>query len=211
VQSGHIALRHLLNLPFASVLPRLCQCAALLSAKPHSHLLTCKHQRGNGHIQRHDAVLKVIQTAINNAGGVAHVQVCHLPEDPADKRRPDLECVLGAFNILADVAILHPVVKSHLEEHDLMTKMGTDKMRKYSDLFGPGLPHNEFVPLIFEAYGGFSDQARGFLYRVATFAALSDCSTSFTAEWMVDRVATAIQRGNARTVLSSLRNAAINR
>jgi hypothetical protein len=119
--------------------------------------------------------------------------------------------VLGAYNILADVVILHPTVKSRVDNDNALSAAAEDKAKKYSDLYGPGKPHGEFVGLAFEAYGGFSEQARAFLYRIATFAILSDCSANFTAEWMVDRVAIAIQRGNAKTVLASLRFAALKR
>jgi hypothetical protein len=107
--------------------------------------------------------------------------------------------------------IIHPATKSRLQQMSPVTAAAMEKRDNYADLYGPGKPHSEFVPLIFEAYGGFSEEARAFCLRVAMFAALSDRPVRQTAESMVDRIAIAIQRGNARTVFWSLRNAVLKR
>jgi hydroxylamine reductase (hybrid-cluster protein) len=178
---------------------------SVLAAKSRCHLMTCKHQSGNGHIQRHDAVLKVIQNA-NNAGGRAYVQVRDLSD--TKRLRPDLECAIGDKNLLADVQVIHPATNSRLRQPNPTVSAARDKTAKYSSLVGEHKAHSQFVPLIFEAYGGFGKSARDFCSRVSEQAVASGFSSRRAVLSLVSRVAIAIQRGNARTVLLSLRNCA---
>ncbi len=199
-----ICVRHHLDLPLASVMPKNCACGAVLAAKSRCHLMTCKHQRGNGHIQRHDAVLKVIQNAINNAGGRAYVQVRDLSD--AKRLRPDLECAIGDKNLLADVQVIHPATRSRLRQRQPTANAAREKSAKYRALYGEQKAHADFVPLIFETYGGFGKSARDFCSRVSEQAVASGFSSRRAVASLISRVAIAIQRGNARTVLLSLRN-----
>jgi hypothetical protein len=133
-----------------------------------------------------------------------------LAEQPADRRRPDLECVIADVSLLADVQIIHPTSKSHLKEKSPHSMAARLKTSKYSDLFGAGKPHTEFVPLIFDAYGGVPKLTRDFFARIGELSELSASGGFMTqrrcVELLVSRVAIAIQRGNAKTVQQGLRD-----
>jgi hypothetical protein len=197
-----------LDLPLAPVMPRFCACDTVLATRERSHLLTCKHQHGNGHIGRHDGVLGSIQASIVAAGGLARVQVKHLAADQADRRVPDLEAMLDDTLSLADVAVITSVAKSHCRQRDPMDMAAKAKHDKYQDMFGDEKAHADFVPLIFDAYGGFGKAARAFVQRVQA-CALNNGRRGATrvAATMVERIAFAIQRGNARTALLGLQQA----
>lgn len=201
-----IALRHHCDLPLAKSLPVTCRCGKLgLHSKV--HFMTCKSQTGNGHIKRHDTVVRAIQSAINNSGATASIEIRGLNHDKND--RPDLECVLGATSILADVMVLHPATPSRLAKPDTdpLAEAAKVKTAKYASLVGDGKLHEEFVPLIFEAYGACGPPARDFFKRIAAAAQLAGYSRQGTLATLAARVAIAIQRGNARTVLLAIANA----
>ncbi len=64
--------------------------------------------------------------------------------------------------------------------------------------------HEEFVPLIFETFGACGQPTRAFFTRIAQTAQLSGFSRQRTLSSLAARVAIAIQKGNARTVLLAL-------
>lgn len=202
-----VAARHRLDLPLLDSLPKFCGCGTVLANRDRSHLLTCKRQKGNGHIVRHNALVQIMQTAIIAAGGDARAEIKGLAVDAADRRRPDLEFEIDGYCSIADVAVIHPAAKSRQAQRKPADVAAKAKQDKYADMYGDGKEFSEIVPLIFEAYGGFGDAARHFVARLADAARANGRLYKRAAADIVGRVAVTLQRGNARSVLIAVRRA----
>ena len=113
--------------------------------------------------------------------------------------------LMNGHNLLIDVGIVQPSAMSHRDKGPLVrTKEYEDeKITKYK-------PMTEsldagFIPTIYESNGGYGEQACNLLGDIKVFAheeALAFAPSEIVRD-MMDAVAIAIQRGNAKAIIAA--------
>lgn len=133
----------------------------------------------------------------------------HLSDD--DRRVPDLQTFMGIDHDIVDVAIVHPGAPSYARRAALPLRTARNmeriKKNKYRDL---GIEHKaKIVPFVVETYGAPGEEATKFVRRMAAFS--EDQGVGLTRRQVfqqtMQRVAVAVQKGNARMVQACLQRA----
>ena len=205
-----LAARMALGLPPVQHLEESCSmCAADLSLDPW-HALSCAILRGRQVTARHDAVVRAIHNWVLSIGGYSRMEPRGL--DLTSEKRPDLDCTLGLKRFLIDVTVRHPTAPSHVgvasrRSLAVAEQAEKDKTRKFASASRVLKAH--FVPFAVETFGGIGKAARSFVSEMVK------SSRALQFQWvppealygLLNTVAVAIQRGNARTVAASLHGA----
>ena len=167
------------------------------------HALSCKLTRGRQITWRHDMVVDSVATALRQCG--ARVRVEQTSDEPNSRQRPDISMLMNGHNLLIDVGIVQPSAMSHRDKGPLVrTKEYEDeKITKYKPM-AMNLDAG-FIPTIYESNGGYGEQARNLLGDIKVFAhedALAFAPSEIVRD-MMDAVAIAIQRGNAKAIIAA--------
>ena len=199
---ARIAFRTRLNAPPASRLPSACACGARLTADDPGHLLRCTKQPGGHAIKRHDDVNRALITSIKRANLFVQAEPNGLCSDA--RLRPDLLCLLGSTTYIGDVTIVTP--KPPKDDVSALVQTEQRKVAKYSGKLDRAQQDAVFTPLAFDTNGGFGPSAERFISLIA-----DECEGDSRFDFhqnLINRIAVAIQRGNATIVLEGLKTAA---
>ena len=171
------------------------------------HAINCGY--GRGRVGRHNAVRDIVVDVARSANLSPRVEEGGIIE--GTQQRP-ADVTLPGFPIgrdtLIDVTIVNPLQRNSVEEaaHTAgvaMKKMKESKRRAYLR----GLKsHQIFKPVAFETLGAWDEEAVALLKRITSSLARNQGKDEAeTNRFLVQRVAIAIQRGNAVSLADRLR------
>ena len=119
-----------------------------------------------------------------------------------DKKRPDLEILVGPRRFLVDVSVVNPAaasyaLKASTERLSAAAARETVKERKYESMAAEAKA--EFFPFVVESVGGFGEKATAFVEQLvkATIDSHSAWCPHEVVYGIHRVVAIAVQRGNA--------------
>jgi hypothetical protein len=167
------------------------------------HALSCKLTRGRQITWRHDMVVDATATGLRQCG--ARVRVEQTSEDQNSKQRPDIFTTISGQQMFIDVGIVQPSAMSHRHKGPLVRTQEYEKEKsiKYKPV---AMNHDAgMIPNIYECNGGYGEQACNLLEDIKRFAheeALAFAPSEVVRD-MMDAVAIAIQRGNAKAIIAA--------
>jgi hypothetical protein len=181
----------------------LCESPGSINADPW-HFLSCyKLSKGEVNV-RHDEVGRALYRSALMMGIRARLEYKGL--DPASDLRPDLLISLPGRNVLADVAVCHPLAPGTRVKKGSCTlgrakHVEAAKRRKYLDMSVQH--HFEQLPFVVETCGGVGPSGDRLM------KAMAEASEDHLCMWsrvdvireLVGSVAIAVQRGGALTYL----------
>jgi hypothetical protein len=190
-----------------------------------THAIGCKTLKRTVLLKRHDGIAQALVRICQQNDLPVFVE----PRLSEDRRKPDLDIVLGQNRFLLDVVVVNPADPSHAERSAKNAKTELEyreraKVRKYRDI--AAAQNAVVVPFACSAFGGLGDEALKFVQRLRDHLRLTEAERSAvqaaeTAEDMIAAllrdIATAIARANGRacvelaTRLASQRGAAARR
>jgi hypothetical protein len=187
----------------ASRMPSLCACRKVSLQQNPYHGVHCSSFKRTRIIARHDGVKDVFVRWIRRAANYCIAEPRHFNADEAKKTRPDFHCTLGTSTYAGDVVIINPLAPSRKSQADPLGAAAAEKIDKHSKIVkGPlHARADHFVPLIFETFGAFSQHAVKFVNTVAANSGGQDFDV---LNGLINDIAIAVQRGNARAVLASI-------
>lgn len=190
-----------------------------------THAISCKKLKRTVLLKRHDGIAQALVRICQQNDIPVFVE----PRLAADRRKPDLDIVLGQQRFLVDVVVVNPADATHAERSARNAKTELKyreaaKINKYRDI---AQEHNAVVvPFACSAFGGLGDAALAFVQRLRDHLRLTEAERKAaqvgeTAEEMaaglLRDIAVAIARANGRacvelaTRLASQRGAARRR
>lgn len=183
-----------------------CACGTLMTDPFHG--VSCsKHPRSKV-IARHDAMKNAIVKWIKRSGNSAAAEPREFSRDLDRQIRPDFQASLGASNLVGDIVVMNPAAPTHVATDEPMKKAATKKLSKFKAFVGPELGQaDEFVPAIFETFGGFSTNSVAFIAKIGKEARSEGLDSQTVMDSLTNEIAIAIQRGNANCVLNCLQEA----
>jgi hypothetical protein len=177
------------------------------------HWLTCPGL-GVESTSRHDEVADALQHAALLIGAQVRREVRGLQRD--SNIRPDLQLFFPGRMLLTDVVVSHPLTSTFIAKRQSsgVTRQG-EKRRKYSSVASRLVA--ELLPFSVETYGGMADDAMKLVQAMGEEGeeAMGAWTKAEIMRYILSLTAIAVQRGNARIVLSgrmkSLRMIAMGR
>ncbi len=183
------------------------------------HLLTCKSFRGRQMTLRHDCVVQQLKLFLSKSG--VHVHTPNAEEIGwfAGERRPDiivdiLQGPRAGHSILFDVTVTHPCRASLHGYSDCFKPGGAatlaerQKVQRYQHrLLHPDT--TRFVPLGFDAYGGWGESTTQQVLETLTGLATDQDSTTsrqVLADWLSFRLSAAIWLYNAKALSTRIQS-----
>ncbi|KAJ3175903.1 hypothetical protein HDU85_001031, partial [Gaertneriomyces sp. JEL0708] len=165
---SHFTLRHGISLN-GEERERCFGCGHDISRIP-NHELGCILAYGNEVRARHNLICDTIVRALNRIGGYARRE-----PKPFDKnqQRPDIEWHIDGRRYYFDVSLTHPlnstiVAKAARVQLAAASKKEHEKNTKYLKMCKD--INSEFIPVVFESYGGYGKQFKLFLTYLRTIA-----------------------------------------
>jgi hypothetical protein len=224
-----LAARFRLGLPPVDTLPNRCshpKCNASVKAD-NWHCLSCLKERKNTLTDRHDAVNKAIRAFASYAGIVTREEPYAFREREREKEnenksngndmRLDLKLYMDTEETWVDTTIVHPGAVSHLRYARRKQLACADiavskKQSKYRNIvFNADGPYAaRFLPVAFESYGGWSNNAKELISSIRMYAIDHSYSkgeqedVNEQSRIAVQSIAIAIQRGNARAAMQGM-------
>ena len=206
--------------PDMDALPETCPlCLHRKTKEPASlkddpwHWLTCTGL-GAEITSRHDEVADALQHAALLIGAQVRREVKGLKRD--SNIRPDLQLFFPGRMLLTDVAVSHPLTENLIAKRESSgVSRQQEKRRKYSSVAARLVA--ELLPYSVETCGGMADDAMKLVQAMGEEGeeAMGAWTKAEIMRYIVSLTAAAVQRGNARAVLSgrmkSLRMTAMGR
>jgi hypothetical protein len=199
------AVRLRLGLPPVDSLPQACVCGAALSAN-HNHFLVCQSLKATSMTTRHDHIVRSF-AALARASG-AEVIV----EPSFDSDRPDAEISWADGVDLVDVSVTHAGLSAlqRGSAREPLRAARTRELMKIARYAALVRDYNaRFVPLVFETYGALGEGTQHFISKLnsARLAQPDARSLPDQTGLIMQRLAVALQNGNARVQDEGLRRA----
>ena len=171
------------------------------------HALNCRN--GKGRVGRHNAVRDVFADVTRSANLSPRVEEGGII--PGTQQRPG-DVTLPGFPVgrdtLIDVTVVNPLQQACLEEavHQAGVAMSRAKERKRR-AYQQGLRGDQiFKPVAFETLGGFDGEGEALFRKVTSILARNQGKDeSEVHRFAVQRIASAIQRGNAVCFVDRIR------
>lgn len=197
-----VALR--LGAPVCS--PHVCVCGAAVDSTGR-HGLSCR--KSAGRLSRHSAVNDLIKRGLSSAEVPCRLEPSSLARD--DGKRPDGLSLTPWSNgrcLVWDFTCPDTLAPSHLDTAVsgpgvVASEAENKKSLKYSSLSAT----YSFIPVAVETMGALGDEATDFFHqlgrRIATVT-----GERRAAEFLLQRISVAVQRGNAASVLGTVDSAA---
>ena len=173
------------------------------------HFLTCQKTRAKEVIRRHNEVCNLIGHACRELSHHATVESSKINGVAIDSKRVDLDMLLRLKTVLADVTIRCSAKKDVDAVMEAADKAKTDKYRAMAVQRSA-----QFVPLAFDAFGGFSPTTQKFFDQVKQSGVprSSDMTAVEIMRTMRQEISVAIHRYNGMAnitgVYSSLKRSA---
>ena len=165
---SHFTLRHGISLN-GEERERCFGCGHDISRIP-NHVLGCILAYGNEVRARHNLICDAIVRALNRIGGYARRE-----PKPFNKnqQRPDIEWHIDGRRLYFDVSLTHPlnstiVATAARVQLAAASKREREKNKQYLKLCKD--INSEFIPVVFESYGGYGKQFKLFLTYLRTIA-----------------------------------------
>ncbi|MBA2708866.1 MAG: hypothetical protein H0U59_13765 [Gemmatimonadaceae bacterium] len=183
-----------------------CGCGTLMTDPFHG--ISCNRHLGSKVIARHDAVKGAIVKWIKRSGNSAAAEPRDFSRDLDRQIRPDFQASLGASSIVGDIVVMNPAAPTHVDNDEPMKNVAIKKITKFAAFVGDELGQaDEFVPAIFETFGGFSNHSVAFIAKIGKETRGEGIDSQTVMDGLTNEIAIAIQRGNANCVLSCLQAA----
>jgi hypothetical protein len=204
-KSYRFAVRLRLGLPPSESLPPFCVCGTRLAGCP-NHFLACQLLKSTSMTSRHDHIVRTFG-ALARAGG-AEVYI----EPSFDGDRPDAEISWSDGVDLVDVSVTHAGL-SALQRGSARTPLAAARLRerrkerRYDELVRD--QNARFVPLVLETYGALGESTQHFVSKLS-LARMSQPEGRDLPDQtgpIMQRLAVALQNGNARVQDEGLRRA----
>lgn len=199
------AQRLRLGLPPSDALPDKCACGSRVASYP-NHFLVCQLLKASGATARHDRVVRVFAAVAREAGAVVDV------EPRTDGDRPDAEITWPDAIDLVDVSVTHAGASAlnHGAAREPLRAAGVRERRKlarYANL-ASGL-NVKFVPLVLETYGALAERTQDYVRKLslARVSRPEGRDLPDQSGVIMQRLAVALQTGNARVQEDGLRRA----
>ncbi len=173
---------------------------AALATNP-CHFLTCQKTRTTYVIRRHNEVCNAISRACRDLSHHVTVEPFKIDGVSLDSKRVDLDIMMGLKQFIADVTIHCSAQKDVDKEMELAEKV---KQKKYRDM--ADVRAATFVPLAFDAFGGFSNKAQKFFKQMKQTgdARNTDKTAAEIIGAMRQQISVAIHRFNGRCYKAGL-------
>lgn len=197
-----------LGLPLPVEKLTTCNCGSPIDCHGY-HLLTCK--RNGGPVKSHDAMVSCWSHCLKDVNILHTVEPRNRYVDSSG--RPDITVfdsgTLSAVEL--DVSLAHPLSKevintsSKIDGQAALTREVHKKM-KYEQFCLPGGFSPTLVPLVFEHYGRWGDEAKEFLKNLANHSKDEHGQRNkveFLTYWR-RRLAITLQKSNTRTIFNKL-------
>jgi hypothetical protein len=203
--SHRAAVRLRVGKPPSNNMPRVCVCGEQLSYV--HHFLVCQQLKASATTTRHDVLVRKFAELAREAGAIAIV------EPLSDNRRPDAEIVWGQGTDLVDVSVAFPGASAvqHLRtDRGSLRSAKTREARKVAHYEALAREAGAvFVPLVLETFGAFAAGARDYVGKLNLALLSSDAGRNLPDQVgrMMQRLAVALQVGNARVQDEGLRRA----
>jgi len=167
------------------------------------HALSCKLTRGREVTWRHDIVVDPVATGLRQCG--TRVRVEQTSDEQNSKQRPDIYAIISGQPTFIDVGIVQPSAVSYRGKDTLVRtkEYEKEKISKYAELAMEN--DARIIPFIIESNGGYGEQAGYVLDDIKVFAheeALAFAQSEVVRD-MMDAVAIAVQRGNAKAIIAA--------
>ena len=173
-------------------------------------LLACVSLRKRSMNKRHNSIVQTWTDIVKLAGGNSYIEPTDLLE--FNRTRPDTENVFADGRHLTDTSIICPTAPSYI----VMASRGRPlrcagdreqrKRRKYDDM--ATREGAQFLPLVFEAYGGRGTTATEYLRLLARKASELPHATLTHAQYCTyfsQLLAICLQKGNYRVERQGMR------
>jgi len=135
-----------------------------------NHELGCVLGYGDQVKARHNLICRVIVQALNRIGGIATLEPRPFRNN---SQRPDIEWLIDGRRIFFDVAVTHPLnstVRAKAAEQQLAAAAAMEKKKNSIYLNQCKHINAEFIPLVFESYGGYGKQFKTFIADLTLIA-----------------------------------------
>jgi hypothetical protein len=167
------------------------------------HALSCKLTRGREVTWRHDIVVDPVATGLRQCG--TRVRVEQMSDEQNSKQRPDIFAIISGQPTFIDVGIVQPSAVSYRGKDPLVRtkEYEKEKISKYAELAMEN--DARIIPFIIESNGGYGERAGYVLDDIKVFAheeALAFAPSEVVRD-MMDAVAIAVQRGNAKAIIAA--------
>lgn len=170
-------------------------------ARDAAHFLTCQKTRADEIIKRHNQVCQAFATACRALGH--HVRVEPKRLDKEDAKRVDLDITMQLKQVLADVTIRCSATKNPDQVLDEANRQKTKKYQDKACALGC-----EFVPLAFDAFGGWHNVTDKLIERIKRTGQPRDsCVTAAgVVRALRQEISVAIHRFNGKALARGARH-----
>ena len=196
-----LAVAHRNDLPYARLLRARCKkCGNDPNANEHSH--GCPALRRTAALASHIGIQNVWKDSVQKNGGYAELEV-----QISDQKVVDVHMVMHDQNIMVDVSNTCPSANTYKSGASQKTLNAAHirelvKNKKYVLLCNK--IGARFVPLVMESYGAMTRTVVNMARRIAEYGRDMMIPKALTANDILNRLAVALQRGNAFLISSSL-------
>jgi hypothetical protein len=203
--SYRYAVRLRLGLPPSETLPPVCVCGASLTAYG-NHFLVCQLLFATSTTTRHDRLVRTFAALAREGGAIVIV------EPSCESERPDAEITWADGIDLVDVSVTH-AGQSALTRGSARGQLRAAEVRErrkiahYTDM--ARRTGARFVPLVFETYGAFATHTQDYVGKLSLAHASQPGGSDLPDQRgrIMQRLAVALQNGNARVQEEGLRRA----
>ena len=201
--SYRYAVRLRLGLAPSDTLPLTCACGASL-VRDRNHFLVCRLLVRTAMTSRHDHIVRTCATVARATGAEV------LVEPDFDGGRPDAEVAWAEGVDFVDVRVTHPgasALRSAQRPLGAAAVQERRKNRRYAELARN--VQALFVPLVFETYGAFAEGTQDYVGKLALGRLSQPDGVDLPDQRapIMQRLAVALQNGNARVQEEGLRRA----
>jgi len=174
------------------------QCKTMIGPHDAWHPLTCVNNTATGKAGRHDALVRELKVAVEEAGGSAVQEPTGL--DLKSKKKPDLD-IMADDNTWLDAVVKHSQAPTYLQRSsDCLKQAEKAKRDKYREMVEAAAHPVHFVPFAIDTFGRLGEEAQAFLKKLSAFA-LANGATDDAKKFekrLRDKLSIILQKHNSK-------------
>ena len=184
--------------------PHTCRCGCLVDDKGY-HLLSCCFNEGR--VPRHSAINDIICRALKSAGVPSVLEPICL--DRGDGKRPDSLTIFPFKKSLCfcwDATCVNTFSDTNLLNSAVAAASAAEDAEKRKRLKYPALVQRfQFEPIVIETSGVFGPSSANIIREIG-HRVRGATGEPRGISWLKQRLSIAVQRGNAVTIMSSIKH-----